>query len=141
MKTRLRSLLRGLPEYLRFFRPDLLAGATVALIAIPQAMAYAAIAGVSPLYGLYTAVIPAIIGVFAKDLFGTAWNFQTKFFVNIIFGTCVFFTTSFWWKGSSQAFKAKVDAFFVEMKTPVDVEKELGDIKSRIKELSKDEKK
>ena len=48
-----------LEEYLKF---DIISGVTVALIAIPQAMAYAIIAGVNPIYGLYTAIIPAIIG-------------------------------------------------------------------------------
>jgi len=62
MTSRFRSSLQNLPGYLRSLRPDLLAGATVALIAIPQAMAYAAIAGVGPLHGLYTAIIPAIVG-------------------------------------------------------------------------------
>ena len=35
-------------------RRDLVAGATVAAIAIPQAMAYALIAGVDPRFGLYS---------------------------------------------------------------------------------------
>lgn len=48
-----------LQQSLRF---DLLAGLTVALVAIPQAMAYAAIAGVNPIYGLYAAIVPAIVG-------------------------------------------------------------------------------
>ncbi|MGC9450703.1 MAG: sodium:solute symporter family transporter [Oceanipulchritudo sp.] len=71
-------------------------------------------------------MIPAIIGVFSGSLFGEAWNFQTKFFVNISFGSLVFFSTTFWWKGTSTAYKEKVHAFFREMKTPVDVEKEIG---------------
>jgi MFS superfamily sulfate permease-like transporter len=49
--------------YLRnSFRFDLVAGFTVAMIAVPQAMAYAAIAGMPPIYGLFTAILPAIIG-------------------------------------------------------------------------------
>jgi SulP family sulfate permease len=43
-------------------RPDLAAGLTVAMVAVPQGMSYAAIAGVNPLYGLHTAIIPAIVG-------------------------------------------------------------------------------
>src|SRR4051794_8049583 len=39
------------------FRSDLTAGLTVAAVAIPQAMAYALIAGVEPRHGLYTAVV------------------------------------------------------------------------------------
>ncbi len=43
------------------FRADLTAGLTVAMVVIPQSMAYAAIAGVNPVYGLFTAIIPPII--------------------------------------------------------------------------------
>jgi Na+/proline symporter len=71
-------------------------------------------------------MIPAIIGAFSGNIFGEPWNFQTKFFVNIGVGSLIFFSTSFWWKGTSAAYKEKVHAFFKEMKTPVDVEKEIG---------------
>jgi hypothetical protein len=37
----------------RKFRADLLAGLTVAVVGIPQAMAFALIAGVPPIYGIY----------------------------------------------------------------------------------------
>ncbi|GAB4164738.1 MAG: hypothetical protein Fur0032_00970 [Terrimicrobiaceae bacterium] len=40
---------------------DAVAGLTVAVMGVPQAMAYALIAGLPPIYGLYTAIIPAII--------------------------------------------------------------------------------
>ena len=45
-----------------FVKRDIAASLTVAVIAIPQSMAYAIIAGVNPVYGLYTAIISAIIG-------------------------------------------------------------------------------
>jgi SulP family sulfate permease len=55
--------MKALALYLRdSFRPDLVAGLTVAMIAVPQAMAYASIAGVPPIHGLHTAIVPAIIG-------------------------------------------------------------------------------
>ncbi len=41
---------------------DLTAGLTVATIAVPQAMAYATLAGVPPQYGLYTAIVMTGIG-------------------------------------------------------------------------------
>jgi SulP family sulfate permease len=43
------------------FWGDLVAGATVAAIAIPQAMAYALIAGVDPRFGLYSAIVVTIV--------------------------------------------------------------------------------
>ena len=43
-------------------RPDLIAGLTVAVVAIPQSIAYAAIAGLPPTYGLYSAAVAAIAG-------------------------------------------------------------------------------
>jgi SulP family sulfate permease len=41
---------------------DLLAGFTVAAIAVPQAMAYAILAGLPPQYGLYTAIVVTAVG-------------------------------------------------------------------------------
>ncbi len=60
--------VKSVKRYIRGkFRSDLTAGLTVAMVVIPQSMAYAAIAGVNPLYGLYTAIIPTIISA----LFGS----------------------------------------------------------------------
>src|SRR5688500_12077190 len=44
------------------FRRDAVAGLTVAVVEVPQSMAYALIAGVPPQYGLYTSVIQGTIG-------------------------------------------------------------------------------
>src|SRR5579871_851631 len=41
---------------------DCVAGLTVAAVAIPQAMAYAAVAGLAPQYGLYTAIVMTAVG-------------------------------------------------------------------------------
>src|ERR1700756_3160185 len=49
-------------------RKDLLAGVTVAAISLPQAMAYALIAGVDPRYGLYSAIVVTAVG----SLFGSS---------------------------------------------------------------------
>ncbi len=49
-------------------RRDLVAGATVAAIAVPQAMAYALIAGVDPRFGLYSAIVVTIIA----SIFGSS---------------------------------------------------------------------
>lgn len=46
---------------LRKFRADLVAGVTVAVVAVPQSMAYALIAGVPPVYGLYTAIVQGLL--------------------------------------------------------------------------------
>src|SRR5436309_3803543 len=50
------------PYSLALFRRDLVAGLTVAAIAVPQAMAYAIIAGIEPEYGLYTAIVMTALG-------------------------------------------------------------------------------
>ena len=44
------------------FRADFVAGLTVATVAVPQAMAYALVAGVPPEYGLYTAIVMTAVG-------------------------------------------------------------------------------
>ena len=43
-------------------RADLIAGLTVAAVAVPQAMAYALVAGLPPEYGLYTAIVMTAVG-------------------------------------------------------------------------------
>src|ERR1700736_1512494 len=52
----------------RGLRRDLIAGLTVAAVAVPQAMAYALIAGVDPRYGLYTAIVMTALG----SIFGSS---------------------------------------------------------------------
>jgi len=49
---------------------DLIAGITGAIIVLPQGVAYAMIAGLPPEYGLYAAIVPAIIA----GLFGSSWH-------------------------------------------------------------------
>jgi SulP family sulfate permease len=51
-------------------RADLVAGITGALIVLPQGVAFATIAGMPPEYGLYAAMLPAIIAA----LFGSSWH-------------------------------------------------------------------
>ena len=45
-----------------YIRRDIVAALTVTVVGIPQYMAYALIAGVNPVYGLYTGIIAAIMG-------------------------------------------------------------------------------
>lgn len=72
MVTIMRSFSRWLPSWQVYLRQslrfDLLAGLTVAMVVLPQSMAYAAIAGVNPIYGIYTAIVPTIVGA----LFGAS---------------------------------------------------------------------
>lgn len=60
--TKLLPFLRWWPMVSRkTLRDDLLAGFTGALIVLPQGVAFATIAGLPPQYGLYAAMMPAII--------------------------------------------------------------------------------
>lgn len=54
-------------------RPDALAGLTVAVMGVPQGMAYALIAGLPPIYGLYTSIIPTLIAA----IFGSSRHLVT----------------------------------------------------------------
>jgi SulP family sulfate permease len=49
-------------------KADLISGSTVGVVLIPQGMAYAVIAGLPPIYGLYAGLIP----LFIYPLFGTS---------------------------------------------------------------------
>jgi SulP family sulfate permease len=61
--------LRWWPQVTRrTLRADLLAGITGAVIVLPQGVAFAIIAGLPPEYGLYSAIVPAIIAA----LFGSS---------------------------------------------------------------------
>jgi len=47
-----------------YFKGDLSAGLTVGVMLVPQGMAYAMIAGLPPVYGLYAALVPLVIYAF-----------------------------------------------------------------------------
>ncbi len=69
MATRLFPFLTWLPTYKRGDLPgDLIAGLTTAVMLIPQAMAYAMLAGLPPIVGLYASTLPLIV----YALFGTS---------------------------------------------------------------------
>ncbi len=51
-------------------RVDLEAGAIGAIVVLPQAIAFAAIAGVPPVYGIYTSIVPVIVAA----LWGSSWH-------------------------------------------------------------------
>lgn len=55
-------ILEWLPKYKKeYLKGDTSAGLTVGIMLIPQGMAYASIAGLPPVYGLYAALVPQII--------------------------------------------------------------------------------
>ena len=54
----------------RTLRLDSIAGASGAILVLPQAIAYATIAGLPPQYGIYAAMVPAIVAA----LFGSSWH-------------------------------------------------------------------
>ncbi|MEQ8470763.1 MAG: solute carrier family 26 protein [Marinoscillum sp.] len=58
-----------LPKYKRaYLSGDIFAGITVGIMLIPQGMAYALIAGLPPVYGLYASIVPQLI----YAIFGTS---------------------------------------------------------------------
>src|SRR6056297_3368829 len=64
----IRSLKRALPLFSQLsrydrtdLRGDLSAGLTVGVMLIPQGMAYALIAGLPPIYGLYASLAPLVV--------------------------------------------------------------------------------
>lgn len=57
----------------RTLRADLIAGITVALVLVPQSMAYAQLAGLPVQYGLYAAFLPPIVAA----LFGSSRQLST----------------------------------------------------------------
>ena len=62
-------ILKWLPGYQRgWLRPDLIAGLTLWMVIVPEAMAYAGIANVPPLMGLYTVPLP----LFAYAILGSS---------------------------------------------------------------------
>jgi sulfate permease, SulP family len=54
----------------RTLRADLAAGITGGIIVLPQGVAFAMIAGLPPIYGLYTAMVTPIVA----GLFGSSWH-------------------------------------------------------------------
>jgi len=54
-------------------KSDLISGLTVAIVVVPQAVAFASIAGMPPQYGLYAGMIPPIIAAF----FGSSWHLMS----------------------------------------------------------------
>ncbi|MEJ2213048.1 MAG: SulP family inorganic anion transporter [Gammaproteobacteria bacterium] len=76
----MKNLLVNLFPFIRWFpltsdklRSDLIAGITVALILVPQSMAYAQLAGLPVVYGLYASFIPVIIA----SLWGSSSQLHT----------------------------------------------------------------
>ncbi|HMM55768.1 MAG TPA: SulP family inorganic anion transporter [Candidatus Desulfobacillus sp.] len=61
MLTRFFPFLRWLPYGGDKLRADFIAGLTVALVLVPQSMAYAQLAGMPAYYGLYAAFLPVMV--------------------------------------------------------------------------------
>lgn len=69
MMVKIHSLLKKsapifdwLPKYKRkYLRGDIIAGLTVGVMLIPQGMAYAMLAGLDPIHGLYASTLPIIL--------------------------------------------------------------------------------
>uniref|UniRef100_A0A7E4W0L9 STAS domain-containing protein n=1 Tax=Panagrellus redivivus TaxID=6233 RepID=A0A7E4W0L9_PANRE len=78
--TTLMPVLTWLPKYqLSYIMNDAVAGATIAILNIPQAMAYAALSGVPAVVGLYTSFFPPLLYM----LFGTSRHISLGMFAVI----------------------------------------------------------
>lgn len=74
MLTKVFPFLKWLQGYtVAALRVDMIAGLTVALVLIPQSMAYAQLAGLPPYYGLYASLLPPMIAA----LFGSSRQLAT----------------------------------------------------------------
>ncbi len=74
MLTKILPFIEWFKDYsLAKFRIDFVAGLTVALVLIPQSMAYAQLAGLPAYYGLYAAFLPPMIA----SLFGSSRQLAT----------------------------------------------------------------
>jgi MFS superfamily sulfate permease-like transporter len=74
MLTKVFPFLVWLRDYSKEkFKIDFISGLTVALVLIPQSMAYAQLAGLPPYYGLYAAFLPPMVAA----LFGSSRQLQT----------------------------------------------------------------
>ncbi len=71
--TRWLPFLRWFPMGRESLTADLLAGVSVALLLIPQSMAWAQVAGMPPQYGLYASFLPVIVGA----LWGSSHHLAT----------------------------------------------------------------
>jgi len=79
--------LRQLLDYRReWLRVDLVAGVSVAAVAVPTAIAYAQLIGFEPIVGLYAAILPLV----AYALFGTS----RQLIVNPDAATCAIFAAT-----------------------------------------------
>ncbi len=67
------SLIKPIGFNRSTLKMDLIAGVTVSLVAVPQSLAYARLAGVPAYYGLYAALIPTIVGA----VFGSSRQLST----------------------------------------------------------------
>ncbi len=70
MLQRIFPFLTWLPLAKKSWKDDLIAGITGTIIVIPQAVAFAMIAGLPPIYGFYTAMVTPVIAA----LFGSSYH-------------------------------------------------------------------
>jgi len=87
-------------EYDRsFLRPDILAGLTVAVILLPQAIAFALIAELPPAMGIYTAIIAAVVGALwgsSNQAHTGPTNAMSLLVLSILIGSFEPGTSEFW---------------------------------------------
>jgi SSS family solute:Na+ symporter len=59
------------------------------------------------------------------------WTVVAGLVMNVGVGTLWFLSTRFFWNASSPAYRARVEQFFIQMRTPIDFQREIGESSDR----------
>lgn len=76
----------------------------------------------SALFAGVVCALPSVVMLFAPDFL----SFSQRVFWQMVLGISAFVFTGLFWKGTTEAYRKQVAAFFAKMHTPVDYAKEIG---------------
>ncbi len=82
--------------------------------------------GWSALVTIFASLLPGAWAMIDSMFFDRVWPYHVKVFSVLPLGIAVFLCTRFFWRWSGTDERARINAFFQRMKTPVDFEAEVG---------------